>query len=417
MDDPAEKLDCYLVGGAVRDALLGLTIRDRDWVVIGSNPEDMLALGFQPVGQDFPVFLHPQTHEEYALARRERKISPGYRGFAIDASSHVSLEEDLARRDLTINAMAQTRDGRLIDPWHGARDIKQRQLRHVSASFTEDPVRVLRVARFSARYTPLGFTIAEETMALMRTMATGGEIDALVAERVWQEIKDALSEDCPRRFFQTLSECQALHRLLPELDHLATDSIADQTPNGVPRTAWLDALDKSAALSKDPRIRFAALVHGLGDIHSTPLSPSTDQSTHHPTPRAQFLLQTLCDRLRVPKQYRQLATIVANGIGPMAQLKNLPPQHILSLLQSMDAFRKPNQISDFTRACQAALLAHGHSDEEVASTCELLQRCFEAARNIEVSDLSTNDGSGEEIRAVVARRRVDAIALALQCHA
>ena len=413
MDDPAEKLDCYLVGGAVRDALLGLTIRDRDWVVIGSSPEDMLALGFQPVGQDFPVFLHPQTHEEYALARRERKISPGYRGFAIDASSHVSLEEDLARRDLTINAMAQTRDGRLIDPWHGARDIKQRQLRHVSASFTEDPVRVLRVARFSARYTGLGFTVAEETMALMRTMATGGEIDALVAERVWQEIKDALSEDCPRRFFQTLSECQALHHLLPELGHLATDPNALQTPNGVPRTAWLDALDKSAALSKDPRIRFAALVHGLGDIHSTPLSPSTD----HSTPRVRFLLQALCDRLRVPKRYRQLATMVANGVGPMSQLKDLAPHHILSLLQSMDAFRKPNQVSDFICACQASLLAHGHTDEEVTSTCELLQRCFEAARSIEVSDLSTNDCSGEEIRTVVARRRVDAIAPALQCHA
>ena len=410
MDDPAEKLDCYLVGGAVRDTLLGLTIRDRDWVVIGSSPEDMLALGFQPVGQDFPVFLHPQTHEEYALARRERKISPGYRGFAIDASSHVSLEEDLARRDLTINAMAQTRDGRLIDPWHGARDIKQRQLRHVSASFTEDPVRVLRVARFSARYTHLGFTVAEETMALMRTMATGGEIDALVAERVWQEIKDALSEDCPRRFFQTLSECQALHRLLPELDHLATDPNAVQIHNDAPRLRSFNALDKSAALSSDPRIRFAALVHGLGDIHSTPLSPSTNR----PTPRAQFLLQTLCDRLRVPKQYRQLATIVANGIGPMAQLKNLPPQHILSLLQSMDAFRKPNQISDFTRACQAALLAHGHSDEEVASTCELLQRCFEAARNIEVNDLATNDVSGEETRTMVIERRLDAITFALR---
>ena len=413
MDDPAEKLDCYLVGGAVRDALLGLTIRDRDWVVIGSNPEDMVALGFQPVGQDFPVFLHPQTHEEYALARRERKISPGYRGFAIDASSHVSLEEDLARRDLTINAMAQTRDGRLIDPLHGARDIKQRQLRHVSASFTEDPVRVLRVARFSARYTGLGFTVAKETMALMRTMATGGEIDALVAERVWQEIKDALSEDYPQRFFQTLSECQALHRLLPELDHLATDPNAVQIHNDVPRLRSFNALDKSAALSSDPRIRFAALVHGLGDIHSTPLSPSTDR----PTPNAQLLLQTLCDRLRIPKQYRQLATIVANGVGPMSQLKDLAPHHILSLLQSMDAFRKPNQVSDFICACRAALLAHDHSDEEVASTCELLKRCFEAARNIEVRDLSTNDCSGEEIRAVVARRRVDAIALALQCHA
>ena len=413
MDDPAEKLDCYLVGGAVRDALLGLTIRDRDWVVVGSSAEDMLALGFQSVGQDFPVFLHPQTHEEYALARRERKISPGYRGFAIDASSHISLEEDLARRDLTINAMAQTRDGRLIDPWHGARDIKQRQLRHVSASFTEDPVRVLRVARFSARYTGLGFTVAKETMALMRTMATGGEIDALVAERVWQEIKDALSEDCPRRFFETLSECQALHRLLPELDHLATDPNAVQIHNDVPRLRSFNALDKSAALSSDPRIRFAALVHELGDIHSTPLSPSTDR----PTPRAQFLLQTLCDRLRIPKQYRQLATIVANGVGPMSQLKDLAPHHILSLLQSMDAFRKPNQVSDFICACRAALLAHDYSDEEVASTCELLQRCFEAARNIEVSDLSTNDCSGEEIRAVVARRRVDAIALALQCHA
>jgi len=413
MDDPAEQLDCYLVGGAVRDALLGLTTRDCDWVVVGSNPEDMLALGFKPVGQDFPVFLHPQTHEEYALARRERKISPGYRGFAIDASSHVTLEEDLARRDLTINAMARARDGRLIDPWHGARDIEQRRLRHVSASFAEDPVRILRVARFAARYTRLGFTVAEETMALMRTMVTSGEIHALVAERVWQEIKDALSEDCPRRFFETLSECQALHRLIPELDHLTTDPNADQAPNGIPRMYAFKALDKSVALSSDPRIRFAALVHGLGDTNPTPLSPSTD----HPPPRAVCLLQELCERLRVPKRYRQLATMVANGVGSMTRLKDLAPRHILSLLQSMDAFRKPNQVSDFICACQASLLAHGHTDEEVTSTCELLQRCFEAARNIEVSDLPTNDCSGEEIRTVVAGRRVDAIALALQCHA
>jgi tRNA nucleotidyltransferase (CCA-adding enzyme) len=413
MDDPAEQLDCYLVGGAVRDALLGLTTRDRDWVVVGSSPEDMLALGFQPVGQDFPVFLHPQTHEEYALARRERKVSPGYRGFAIDASSHVTLEEDLARRDLTINAMARAHDGRLIDPWHGARDIEQRRLQHVSASFADDPVRILRVARFAARYTGLGFTVAEETMALMRAMAIGGEIDALVAERVWQEIKNALSEDHPRRFFETLSECQALHRLLPELDHLATDPNADQTPDDVPRLRSLNALDKSAALSRDPRIRFAALVHDLGDTDPAPLSPSTDD----PTPRAGCLLQELCDRLRVPKRYRQLATMVVNGIGPMAQLKDLAPQHILSLLQSIDAFRKPDQISDFACVCRAALLAQDYSDEEVTGTCEQLQRCFEAARNIEVGDLATNDCPGEEIRTVVAERRVDAIALTLQRHA
>ena len=413
MDDPAKQLDCYLVGGAVRDALLGLTTRDRDWVVVGSSPEDMLALGFKPVGQDFPVFLHPQTHEEYALARRERKVSPGYRGFAIDASSHVTLEEDLARRDLTINAIARARDGRLIDPWHGARDIEQRQLRHVSESFAEDPVRILRVARFAARYTGLGFTVAEETVALMRTMAAGGEIDALVAERVWQEIKDALSEDYPRRFFETLSECQALHRLLPELDHLATNPDSNQVPNGVPCTRALNALDKSAALSSDPRIRFAALVHGLGDTDATPLSPSTN----HLAPRAGFLLQELCDRLRVPKHYRRLATMVANGVGPMGRLKDLAPHHILSLLQSIDAFRKPNQVSDFVCACQAVLLAHGHADEEVTGTCEQLQRCFEAARNVDFGNLATNDCSGEAIRTVVAEGRLDAIALTLRNHA
>jgi tRNA nucleotidyltransferase (CCA-adding enzyme) len=380
--------------------------------VVGSNPEDMLASGFQAVRQDFPVFLHPQTHDEYALARRERKVSPGYRGFAIDASSHVTLEEDLARRDLTINAMARARDGRLIDPWHGVRDIEQRRLRHVSASFAEDPVRILRVARFAARYSRLGFIIAEETMALMRTMVISGEIDALVAERVWQEIKDALSEDCPRRFFETLSECQALHRLLPELDHLATDPDTDQAPNGTPRMYAFKALDKSVALSSDPRIRFAALVHGLGDIDPTPLNPSTD----HPTSRTRFLLQVLCDRLRVPKRYRQLATMVANGVGTMTRLKDLAPHHILSLLQSMDAFRKPDRISDFICACQASLLAHGHANEEVTSTCELLQRCFEAARNVNFSDLTTHGVSGEEIRTMVVERRLDAITFALRDH-
>ena len=410
MDDPAEKLDCYLVGGAVRDALLGLTIRDRDWVVVGASAEDMLALGFQPVGQDFPVFLHPQSHEEYALARRERKVSPGYRGFAIDASSHVTLEEDLARRDLTINAMARARDGRLIDPWHGTQDIEQRRLRHVSASFAEDPVRILRVARFAARYMRLGFTVAEETMALMRTMVTSGEIDALVAERVWQEIEDALSEVCPRRFFETLNECQALHRLLPELDHLATDHDSDEVPNSVPCTHALKALDKSAALSSDSRIRFAALVHRLGDTDPIPLNPLSN----HPTPHPQFLLQALCDRLRVPKRYRQLATMVANGVGPMSQLKDLAPRDILSLFQSMDAFRKPNQVSDFICACQASLSAHGHTDKEVTSTCEQLQRCFDAAHNVNFSDLATNGVSGEETRTMVVERRLDAITFALR---
>ena len=250
-------------------------------------------------------------------------------------------------------------------------------------------------------------------MALMRTMANGGEIDALVAERVWQEIKDALSEDCPRRFFETLSECQALHRLLPELDSLATDHYADQTSNGVSRIRWLNALDKSAALSPDPRIRFAALVHALGDTNPTPRNPSTDNSS----PRAVLVLQELCDRLRVPKGYRQLATIVANGVGPMTRLKDLAPHHILSLLQSIDAFRKPDQVSHFSCACQAVLLAQNYSDEEVTNTCAQLQRCFEAARNIEVNDLATNDRPGEEIRTAVSERRLDAIALILRNHA
>jgi tRNA nucleotidyltransferase (CCA-adding enzyme) len=344
-------MQVYLVGGAVRDGLLGLAVKERDWVVVGSTREELLRLKFREVGRDFPVFLHPESREEYALARLERKTGPGYRGFAVEFGPEVTLEEDLARRDLTINAIAQAADGRFVDPYGGQRDLQARLLRHVSAAFIEDPVRVLRVARFAARFAPLGFKVAPDTLALMQAMVKRGEVNALVAERVWQETEKALRESAASEFFRTLRECGALKIIYPELDALFG---VPQPPQWHPEidtgVHTLMVLDQAARMSSDPRIRFAALVHDLGK-GTTPPAKWPSHRGHEE--RSVALIDALCERLRVPSEYRDLSIIVARYHGNVHRAFELRPKTILDILEQADAFRRPERFSQALLACEA----------------------------------------------------------------
>jgi tRNA nucleotidyltransferase (CCA-adding enzyme) len=309
-------MEVYLVGGAIRDELLGLAAPERDWVVVGATPEELERAGYRAVGREFPVFLHPETQEEYALARVERKTGPGYRGFETRFSPEVTLEQDLQRRDLTINAMARAPDGTLVDPYGGRRDLEQRLLRHVSPAFVEDPVRVLRVARFAARLAALGFTLAPETRALMRHMVDNGEVNSLVAERVWREMQRALGEAQPEVFFDVLQDCGALALLLPELDWPA---------------AARQALQRAAQLGAEPALRFAAL------LADTPAEAIT----------------ALCERLRVPGDYRELALLTARLYRRIANAAALDAAGVLDLLEAADAFRRPDRFELLLRATQA----------------------------------------------------------------
>ena len=323
----------YVVGGAVRDELLGLAVKDRDWVVVGATPEQMLARGFQQVGRDFPVFLHPDSHEEYALARTERKTAPGYTGFVVHASPEVSLEDDLLRRDLTINAIARDEAGQLIDPHNGRADIAARVMRHVSPAFAEDPVRILRVARFSARFAD--FSVAPETMALMREMVAAGEVDALVPERVWQELARGLMEDKPSRMFEVLRDCGALARLLPEVDALW----------GVPQRA-----DMAARLGGALPARFAALMHDLGKART----PADILPRHHGhEAKSVVLLEAVCERLKVPVDCRDVGRLTARFHGDMHRVADLRPETQLTLLERCDALRRPERFELILLACEA----------------------------------------------------------------
>ncbi len=410
MTAPDAKLEKYLVGGAVRDRLLGLDVCDRDWVVVGSTPEEMLTLGFKPVGKDFPVFLHPETKEQYALARTERKIGPGYKGFVFDTGTGVSLYDDLKRRDLTINAIAEDRDGALIDPFGGAADIRERVLRHISPAFAEDPVRVLRVARFAARYAGMGFTIAPATVALMRRLVDQGEVDALVPERVWAELERALREDAPSRFFLSLRECGALTRVLWEIDALfGVPQPAEVHPEVDTGVHTMLVLDQAARLSPDVKVRFAALVHDLGKA----LTPRQEWPRHprHEV-RGREPIEALCARLRVPKEHRRLALLVCRHHLKMHKLAELRPATILELLQALDAFRQPQRLQAFALACEAdARGRRGFEDKDYAAGY-LLQRIAAAARAVDAAALTeglSGAALGEELR----RRRLRAIADAL----
>ncbi len=402
--DPEHSLDYYLVGGAVRDRLLGLDVNDRDWVVVGATPELMVARGFKPVGKDFPVFLHPVTHDEYALARTERKTGPGYKGFSVYASTDVRLEDDLRRRDLTINAMAQTRDGELIDPFGGASDLDNRRVRHVSPAFAEDPVRILRVARFAARYADLGFTVADNTNALMSAMIRDGEVDALVAERVWTELQSALGESRPSQFIVTLRECGALARIFPEIDRLfGIPQSARRHPEIDTGAHTLLTVDQAAAATATIRARYAALVHDLGKG----LTPPQRWPNHRGHDRSGLEpIRRLNSRLRVPNAFARLALLVCAQHLKMHRLDTLKAHAVLALLESLDALRRPEIIVDFSAACRADARGRSGHGTRPYPQAELLQRCCEVARGVDSNTLGLQ---GHAIGAEIRRRRVVAI--------
>lgn len=408
-NSPENELECYLVGGAVRDRLLDRSETDRDWVVVGSTPEQMLELGFTPIGKDFPVFLHPHSKEEYALARTERKSGKGYKGFTIYASPDVTLEQDLQRRDLTINAMAIDREGRLIDPFDGQADMAQGLLRHVSDAFAEDPVRILRTARFAARYHRRGFSVAPGTLARMRAMVDNGEVDTLVAERVWQELQDALKSPSPSVFFTTLRECGALERVFPELDALF----------GIPQTAHyhpeidtgvhtMMVIDRAGELSDDIDVLYAAMTHDLGKA----LTPKTRLPSHRGHEAAGVpLVSALSSRLRVPTETTRLAEIMSDQHLNMHRLEELRPQTILKMLKKLDAFRKPARVGKFALACQADSQGRGGDFPNMAyPQRERLQAYFDAANSIDAGAIARTQNNPTAIAAAIDQARTQAIA-------
>jgi tRNA nucleotidyltransferase (CCA-adding enzyme) len=401
-----------LVGGAVRDRLLGLPVQDCDYVVVGATPQDLLDAGFKQVGADFPVFLHPQTGEEYALARTERKTARGYHGFAVHFSPDVTLEEDLQRRDLTINAMAQAPDGTVIDPFGGQADLAARRLRHVSPAFAEDPVRILRVARFAARFHRLGFTVADDTRALMRRMVDSGEVDALVPERVWQEFERALREPAPQCFIGVLRDCGALARILPELDRLFG---VPQPPEPHPEIDTgvhvLMVLEQAARLSDDPQVRFAALLHDLGK-GATP--PAEWPSHHGHEARSVELVNGLCARLKVPVAYRQLALAVARDHGNAHRALELRPGTLLEVLERTDALRRPQRFAQFLLACEADHRGRTGFEQRPYPQAQRLQLAFEAARGVDAAPLVARGLTGEAMREALRQARTRAIAAAVQ---
>jgi tRNA nucleotidyltransferase (CCA-adding enzyme) len=401
-------MQVYLVGGAVRDALLGLPVKERDWVVVGSTRDELLRLKYREVGRDFPVFLHPDSHEEYALARLERKVSPGYRGFAVEFGPQVTLEEDLARRDLTINAIAQAEDGSLLDPYHGQSDLKAHVLRHVSPAFVEDPVRVLRVARFAARFASLGFHVAPETMALMGAMVERGEVNALVAERVWQETEKALHEPGASVFFTILRECGALKVIYPEIDALfgvpQPEKWHPEIDTGV---HTLMVLDQAVRLSSDAKVRFAALVHDLGKA-ATPPAEWPGHKGHEE--RSVKLIEALSERLRLPNEYRDLSVIVARYHGNVHRAFELRPKTILGILEKTDALRRPERFAQALLACEADSRGRLGLENIPYPQREYLQAARDAAAAIKPTPQDIAEHAGPQIAELLHARRLEAIA-------
>lgn len=400
-------METYLVGGCVRDELLGRTSKDRDWVVVGSNPEEMLAAGYKSVGKDFPVFLHPKSKEEYALARTERKTAPGYAGFSFHADADVTLEQDLSRRDLTINALARDEQGNIIDPYNGQQDLKDRILRHVSPAFAEDPVRILRIARFAARFAELGFTIADETMALMKSMVKSGEVDALVAERVWQETERALGEPTPARYFEVLRDCGALARIFPEVDKLfgipQPEEFHPEIDTGI---HTMMVLEQAARLSDDTRVRFAALTHDLGKG----ITPKEEWPQHiEHEERGVPLVKELCERLRVPKDYRELAISVARYHLYFHRANELKAGTILKLIQGLDGFRRPERFAMFLLACEADSRGRPGYEDRVLTKPQLLKDAFKAAAEISVKPIIERGLKGDAIAMELTQLRIKAI--------
>jgi tRNA nucleotidyltransferase (CCA-adding enzyme) len=407
-------MEVYLVGGAVRDRLLGRPVHERDWVVVGAEPEDLVRAGFTPVGREFPVFLHPETHEEYALARLERKVAPGYRGFTTQFSPDVTLEQDLKRRDLTINAMAESpSSGKVIDPFGGQADLEHRVLRHVSEAFVEDPVRILRVARFAARYADLGFRVADETRALMRQMTAVGEVDALVAERVWQETSRALNEPRPDVFFETLRDCGALAVIFPEIAALY----------GVPQPArWHPEIDTgvhvmlavryAAAMGASTAVRFAVLTHDLGKG----LTPREQWPSHRGHEEAGIpLVNALADRLKVPTACRELAILTARHHPVVHRAEELRPATVLKLLEATDAFRRPERFEELLRACQADARGRAGLEEKPYPQAAYLSRARETAAAVALSEEERSGLKGPAIAERLRQKRLAALADDTSC--
>lgn len=403
----------YEVGGAVRDALMGLVVHDRDWVVVGATKEDLLRLGYRPVGKDFPVFLNSETGEQYALARTEQKTAPGYHGFSFDTSTTVTLEEDLARRDLTVNAMARDENDRIIDPYGGRADLKRKVLRHVSDAFAEDPLRVLRVARFGARFAELGFSVATETLELMKKIVDGGELDTLKPERVWQETNKALGEVSPQRYFQILRDCGALTKVFPEVEALF----------GVPQPAqWHPEIDTgihtmmsltiAASLSEKTEIRFAALTHDLGKA----TTPREILPSHHGhEERSLKVLASLCTRLPVPKRYRLLAEAVAQYHGLVHKAQSLRPTTLHKIIAAVDGIRRPSRFEDFLVACEADARGRKGLEERAYPQAEILRCALHAARAVRTDDVE-NAPKGQELGELIRLRQIEAIATAIKTN-
>ena len=397
----------YIVGGAVRDELLGLAVKDKDYVVVGATAQAMLDAGYKPVGKDFPVFLHPKTHDEYALARTERKTGAGYKGFVVHASPEVTLEEDLARRDLTINAIAKGADGKLIDPFNGVADIKSKTLRHVSAAFAEDPVRILRIARFAARFTD--FTIAPETLSLMLQMVAAGEVDALVSERVWQELSKGLMEQAPSRMFELLRACGALQKILPELDNLWG---VPQPPQHHPEIDTgvhvMMVIDYAAKKNFSLPVRFAALVHDLGK-GTTPKEILPRHIGHES--RSVDLLKGVAKRLRVPNDCKELAVIVAKFHGKLHQVSQMRPSTLLEFLIELDAIRQPERFADFLKACECDSRGRTGLENCALPEADLIFKALQAALTVDAGAVAQLYSEPEKIKQAVFEARLTAVKL------
>jgi tRNA nucleotidyltransferase (CCA-adding enzyme) len=406
--NPAQ-FQTYIVGGAVRDELLGLIVKDKDYVVVGSTPQAMLDAGYKPVGKDFPVYLHPKTHDEYALARTERKTGAGYKGFVVYASPEVTLEEDLARRDLTINAIAKDVKGNLIDPFNGVADIKSKTLRHVSNAFAEDPVRILRAARFAARFTE--FTIAPETLTLMRQMVAAGEVDALVSERVWQELSKGLMEAQPSRMFEVLRACGALQKILPELDKLWG---VPQPPQHHPEIDTgvhvMMVIDYAAKQNFSLPVRFAALMHDLGK-GTTPADILPRHIGHEL--RSVVLLKDVCKHLRVPNDCKELAQIVAKFHGKLHSVLFMKPRTLLEFLIELDAIRQPERFTEFLKACECDSRGRtGLENCELPET-DLILKALQAALTVDAGAVAQKFSEPEKIKQAVFEARLEALKKAL----
>ena len=402
-------MEVYLVGGAVRDQQLGLPVKERDWCVVGATPDDLKGLGYKPVGNDFPVFLHPESGEEYALARTERKTGTGYHGFTFHTSPDVTIDQDLTRRDLTINAMAVDSDGNLIDPCNGLADIQSKTLRHVSAAFGEDPVRILRAARFAARFHQLEFRIADETLQLMNCMVVNGEADALVPDRVWQETEAALAGPDPQVFFEVLRECGALAVVFPEIDALF----------GIPQPEkWhpeidcgihtLMVLEQAATLAKDVSVRFAALVHDLGK--ATTAKNILPRHTGHER-RSVKIVRALSNRLPVPVAFRELGCLTAEFHAHAHRAFELRSSTVLKVLNRVDAFRRPERFEKFLLACEADARGRAGFETRPYPQAAYLRAACKAASEIDISDLTSGELSGREIGKEIETRRRRAIAM------